>query len=41
MEAQVDVKLRPTTSADDFETAVRELPQVLTASLLTGSFDFR
>jgi len=40
MEAQVDVKLRTTTSADDFENAIRQLPQVLTASLLTGSFDY-
>jgi len=40
IEAQIDVKLRPTTTADAFETAIRQLPQVLTASLLTGSFDF-
>jgi Lrp/AsnC family leucine-responsive transcriptional regulator len=40
IEAQIDVKLRPTTSADDFERALRELPQVMTATLLTGSFDY-
>jgi Lrp/AsnC family transcriptional regulator, leucine-responsive regulatory protein len=40
IEAQIDVKLRPTTSADAFESAIRHLPQVLTASLLTGSFDY-
>ena len=40
IEAQIDVKLRPTTTANAFETAIRQLPQVLTASLLTGSFDF-
>lgn len=40
IEAQIDVKLRPTTSADAFERAIRHLPQVLTASLLTGSFDY-
>ena len=40
MEAQMDVKLRPTTSAHDFEKALRQLPQVLSASLLTGSFDY-
>ena len=39
IEAQIDVKLRPATSADAFERAIRHLPQVLTASLLTGSFD--
>ncbi|MGZ5156688.1 MAG: Lrp/AsnC family transcriptional regulator [Caldimonas sp.] len=40
IEAQIDVKLRPTTSAEAFEQAIRELPQVLTATLLTGSFDY-
>jgi Lrp/AsnC family leucine-responsive transcriptional regulator len=40
IEAQIDVKLRPTTTANAFESAIRGLPQVLTASLLTGSFDF-
>ena len=40
IEAQIDVKLRPTTTADAFESAIRRLPQVLTATLLTGSFDF-
>jgi Lrp/AsnC family transcriptional regulator, leucine-responsive regulatory protein len=40
MEAQMDVKLRPTTSAHDFASALRQLPQVLSANLLTGSFDY-
>lgn len=40
IEAQIDVKLRPTTSADDFERALRDMPQVTSATLLTGSFDF-
>jgi Lrp/AsnC family leucine-responsive transcriptional regulator len=40
IEAQVDVKLRPTTSAEAFERAIRALPQVTTAALLTGSFDY-
>jgi len=40
IEAQIDVKLRATTSADDFERAIRDVPQVLTAALVTGSFDF-
>ena len=40
IEAQIDVKLRPTTSADAFEKAIRHLSQVLTATLLTGSFDY-
>lgn len=33
IEAQIEVKLRPTTSADAFEKAIRQLPQVLTATL--------
>ena len=40
IEAQIDVKLRPTVTAEAFETAIRDLPQVLTATLLTGSFDY-
>ena len=40
IEAQIDVKLRPTTSADDFERALRDVPQVVTATLVTGSFDY-
>ena len=40
VEAQIDVKLRPTTSAEAFERAIRGLPQVMTATLLTGSFDY-
>jgi Lrp/AsnC family leucine-responsive transcriptional regulator len=40
IEAQIDVKLRPTTTADDFERVIRDVPQVLSATLLTGSFDY-
>jgi len=40
IEAQIDVKLRPTTSAEAFEEAIRALPQVLSATLMTGSFDY-
>jgi Lrp/AsnC family leucine-responsive transcriptional regulator len=40
VEAQIDVKLRPTTSAAAFEEAVRGLPQVVSATLMTGSFDY-
>ncbi|MEO8313061.1 MAG: Lrp/AsnC family transcriptional regulator [Caldimonas sp.] len=40
IEAQIDVKLRATTSADEFERAIRDVPQVRTATLLTGSFDY-
>ncbi len=40
IEAQIDVKLRATTSADEFERAIRNVPQVRTATLLTGAFDY-
>jgi len=40
LEAQIDVKLRPTTSAAEFEQAIRGLPQVTSATLMTGSFDY-
>jgi Lrp/AsnC family leucine-responsive transcriptional regulator len=40
IEAQIDVKLRSDTSADAFEKAIRDVPQVMTATLLTGSFDY-
>jgi Lrp/AsnC family leucine-responsive transcriptional regulator len=40
IEAQIDVKLRPTTTADAFERAIRDVPQVSTATLVTGSFDY-
>ncbi len=40
IEAQIDVKLRPTTSAEAFERALSDVPQVMTATLLTGSFDY-
>jgi len=40
IEAQIDVKLRPTTTAEAFERAIRDVPQVSTATLVTGSFDY-
>ena len=40
IEAQIDVKLRPATSADAFEKPIRLLPQVMAATLLTESFDY-
>jgi Lrp/AsnC family leucine-responsive transcriptional regulator len=40
VEAQIDVKLRPTTTAADFERALRDLPQVTAATLMTGSYDY-
>lgn len=40
LEAQIDVKLRPDTSAADFERNIRHMPQLISAMLLTGSFDY-
>lgn len=40
LEAQIDVKLASDTAALDFETALRHLPQVVGATLMTGSFDY-
>jgi Lrp/AsnC family leucine-responsive transcriptional regulator len=40
LEAQIDVKLRPDTSAADFERAIRLMPQLISATLLTGSYDY-
>lgn len=40
LEAQIDVKLRPDTSAADFEREIRHMPQLISAMLLTGSYDY-
>lgn len=40
LEAQIDIKLRPDTSAAAFEKAIRGFPQVVSAMLVTGSFDY-
>lgn len=40
VEAQVEVKLQAETAALDFERRLRHLPQVLSATLMTGSFDY-
>ena len=40
VQAHIDVKLATETSALDFETALRHLPQVVSATLLTGAFDY-
>ena len=40
VEAQVEVKLLPETAALDFERRLRHLPQVVGATLMTGSFDY-
>lgn len=40
LHAQIEVKMAPGTAALDFEDALRHLPQVLGATLMTGSFDY-
>lgn len=40
LEAQIEVKLAAETAALAFENALRHLPQVVSATLMTGSFDY-
>lgn len=40
LEAQIEVKLESGTAAMAFEAALRHLPQVQSATLMTGSFDY-
>ncbi|MFC4158664.1 Lrp/AsnC family transcriptional regulator [Chitinimonas lacunae] len=40
LEALIDVKMRPGTSAEHFEAVIRTIPGIVEASLLTGSFDY-
>lgn len=40
LEAQIEVKLQPGAAALDFEATLRHLPQVVGATLMTGSFDY-
>ena len=38
--AQVEVKLRPETRAQDFEAAIRRIPGIVDACLMTGAQDY-
>lgn len=40
LQAQIEVKLAAQTAAYDFENALRHMPQVVSAVLMTGSFDY-
>ena len=40
IEAVIEVKLQSETPAAAFESSLRHLPQVVSATLLTGSFDY-
>lgn len=41
LQAYIDVRLRPVTSAQDFEAVAMNLPGVVNAAILTGALDFR
>jgi len=41
LQAYIDVKLQPGTSAQSFESAVRKLSGVMSMAILTGAFDVR
>lgn len=41
LQAYIDVRLRPGTSAKDFEAVAMNLPGVVNAAILTGALDFR
>ncbi len=40
LQAQIEIKLSAQTAAFEFENALRYMPQVVTAVLMTGSFDY-
>ena len=41
VEAYIDVRLRPETSAQNFEAAVAKIPGIVSACIVTGDFDSR
>ncbi len=41
VEAFVDVKLQPSTTAKSFESVIAQLPGIMSATVLTGDVDFR
>jgi Lrp/AsnC family transcriptional regulator, leucine-responsive regulatory protein len=41
LQAYIDVRLRPGTSAQNFEAVAMKLPGVISAAILTGALDFR
>jgi len=41
VEAYIDVRLQPETSAHSFEAAVTKIPGIVSAAIVTGDFDFR
>jgi Lrp/AsnC family leucine-responsive transcriptional regulator len=41
VEAYIDVKLQPATSAQTFEAVMTKIPGIVSAAIVTGDFDFR
>ena len=41
LQAYIDVRLRPGTSAQSFEAVATKLPGIINAAILTGALDFR
>lgn len=41
VEAFIDVKMQPQTTANNFEAALRRIKGVVSAAIITGEFDFR
>ena len=41
LQGYIDVRLRPGTSAQNFEAVAMKLPGVISAAILTGALDFR
>ena len=41
LQAYIDVRLRPGTTAQSFEAVAMKLPGVMSAAILTGALDFR
>jgi len=41
VEAYIDVRLQPGTSAQNFEAAVAKIPGIVSAAVVTGECDFR
>jgi Lrp/AsnC family leucine-responsive transcriptional regulator len=41
LEAYIDVRLQPGTSAENFEAVVTKIPGIVSATIVTGDFDFR
>ena len=41
LQAYIDVRLQPGISAKSFEAAITKIPEIVSATILTGSVDFR